>query len=487
MLGIPLVLAFIACYLKQFRLLSLLNIAGSFLLCISSFTLVINLQGYPFPTSDFFLLDSMAQFSLLLITTISLIVVLYSDSYLPSLKSQGLTDDRKIRDFYIFFNLFILTMIAISILDNIGWVWIAIEMTTLISALLIGLYSKSINLEAAWKYIILCTVGIFLALLGIVLLISSIINTDKANVFSLVSLNSQIFSFHPSLLKVAFTLIFIGYGTKIGLVPMHTWLPDAYGKADANISASLTAILSPVILMPILRFKHIVDTALGSNVFTNNLFYFFGLISLIFAGIFLVNQYDYKRLLAYSSIENIGFIVLAIGLVRPIAITAAFLHIVFHSLIKTSLFLCTGNLFLAYRSTLIDSVRNIVKVLPYTAFCILVAAFAITGMPPFALFISKFMILGELISSNLLPAVTVLLAFTLVFGSFIHYFNKMVFYASDAAVLAKEQSSKIVLVNRLSNYLAITLPIILIFVLGLYLPGPFLVFIQDTANSLGAS
>jgi hydrogenase-4 component F len=456
------------------KTLGIINNLRAMIVLVISCMLFEKFENQSLISNDFFILDSLSVFSLLLVSSITFFVTLYSYSYLLNLKSQKEITRNTSHNFYVFMNLFILMMILCSIFNNIGWIWISIEGTTLLSSLLLGLYSKSKNLEAAWKYLILCTVGIFLALIGIVFFITSVVNASDISFFSIRIFNNSNFIFNQDLLKIAFVLIFIGFGTKVGLFPMHTWLPDAYGNADPPVSALLSSVLSPIVLVPILRFKHITDLGLSSDEFTNNIFFLFGLLTLVFSAIFLVNQSDYKRLLAYSSMENTGLIVLAFGLGSPLAITGAFLHIVFHSLTKTTLFLSAGNLFLVYHSALIEKVKGSMAKIPFTSITLMIGVFAILGLAPLPLFFSKFIILKELINKNLALSLIVLSALAIVFGSFIYYFNRIIFYNNSGSI----KTETVVLKSRFTNAFSILLPLVLMFFLGVLIPNQLLDFIR---------
>ncbi len=476
---LPLAFIALALLVKSPLVLSWLNIVNNLVIFVLVLILFSQISQQTISSTDFFLYDPLSGFSIMLVSFISLLVSLYSLSYFHTLEEQALVTKKHEKSYYIFLNLFIGTMLAASLLNNIGWVWIAIEGTTLSSALLLGLYSKSKLLEAAWKYAIICTVGIFLALLGIVLFATSITNTGITNLFSISILNGSDVVFNATLLKIAFVFIFIGYGTKVGLAPMHTWMPDVYGSADSPVSALLTAALSPAVLIPILRFKHIVDSALVSHDFTNGLFYFFGAATVLSAAVFLVNQSDYKRLLAYSSMENTGLVVLAVAVGSQVILVAAFLHIVFHSLTKVVLFLCCGNLYLNYQSSEIDEVRGVMRRLPLTGRAMMAGVFAIIGLPPMALFISKFMIIRELIDTNLLLASSILVAFAIVFGSFIHYFNKILFFKG-----VTEDRPGLALSFAFANFIAIAIPLCLLIYFGLFLPEELIVHAQKMAEVL---
>lgn len=432
--------------------------------------------------SDFYIFDTLSIFSVLLIGGVSFLVALYSFSYFKYACLQEKIDAASVKQFYIFMNLFVATMLAVSLLDNIAWVWIAVEGTTLSSALLLGLYNKSSSLEAAWKYIIICTVGIVIALLGIVLFLTSIVDANGLDTLSLKALASHDIVFNFSLLKIAFVFIFIGYGTKVGLAPMHTWLPDTYANAGAPVSALLSAVLSPLVLLQILRFKNTVDFSLSSGDFTNGLFIFFGTLTILIAAFSLVNQHDFQRLLAYSSLENVGIIAIAIGLGTELALFAVFLQIVFHALAKSLLFFAAGNLNLKFATTKIIKIKGAINYLPLTGVMIVLGSLAITGVPPLALFVSKFMIIKELLGASLVLSVIVLILFTLVFASFFKYFGSMLYGSLEEV----QDHKSIELIQERPDSKFIYLPMLLIFVaifvFGLHLPNNFVLFIRDVVE-----
>ena len=479
---IPALTAFFSFFVRSSLLVSIFNtVSSSALLGLGLyFSSSLFNSEHVVNSSDIFIYDSLSAFSVRLVCIISFLVILYSMSYLNSMKKQDSIDDKVCHDYYVYINLFIASMLALALMNNIAWSWIAVESTTLTSALLLGLYRKAKYLEAAWKYIIICTVGILTALFGIVLFVTSITNISSGDIFSFSSLMHGGFTYNHDLIKIAFALIFVGYGTKVGLVPMHSWLPDAYQNAPSPVSALLTSSLSSLILIPILRFKHIVDICFGDSLYTSGFFYFFGFLSIVAAAIFMVHQYDFKRLLAFSSIENLGLIVLAFGLGTKIAMTAAFLHIIFHALVKTVLFFSTGNLFIHYHSHNIDKVRKVFKNLPLTGLALMLGAFACIGLPPFAIFTSKFMIIRELIDSNLILSIFVLFAFAIIFGSFIHYFNKVLFLpANEDDLFVKKDISM-----PIFNFIAIVIPLSVLLYLGLFIPHVLLGYIEKIVGAL---
>ncbi len=305
-------------------------------------------------------------------------------------KEQILTRGQ-VRLYYGCLHAFILTMLAAVVVDNMGLLWVAIEGTTLATTLLIAFYKKDASIEAAWKYLILCSIGISLGLLGILMLnyaaVSSV-GLSPVEALSFRALAAHAAELPRDVLQWAFIFIFVGLGTKVGLFPMHTWLPDAHSKAPSPISALLSGVLLNVALYAILRFKYIVDLSLNDTVWTGNFFTVFGALSVIGPAFILLQQRNYKRMLAYSSIEHMGLASLAIGL-GPIGMIVALMHIIGHTVIKPMLFFAAGEILLHYKSTKIGVVQNLMKTLPITGVYFMIGLLLITAVPISPLFASE--------------------------------------------------------------------------------------------------
>lgn len=284
---------------------------------------------------------------------------------------------------------FLSTMTLVIISQHLGILWVAMEATTLVSAPLIYFHRHARSLEATWKYLLICSVGIALALLGNLFLA---VAAGKGSTSLLVKdLILQGALFNIPWLKAAFLFLFVGYGTKMGLAPFHTWLPDAHSEAPSVVSALLSGALLNCAFLCILR-GYQVCIAAGLTDFCKELFVLFGLISMIFAAIFILGQRDYKRMLAYSSVEHMGILSFGVGL-GGIAVWGALFHAINHSLTKAGLFFIAGNILSVYKTKLAADVRGVVKVLRVSGILWLVGFLAITGIPPFGIFISKFVIL----------------------------------------------------------------------------------------------
>ncbi len=334
------------------------------------------------------------EFSVVVLDTIlivSALVCIYAIGYMNHELNHQSVSLNQIRLFYSLTYVFIFTMILVVTTQNLGVMWIAIEATTLASAFLVGFYNSKESIEAAWKYVIICSVGIALALLGIVLLYISAVNVfegSHSNLnWSFLLENAK--RLHSSILKIAFIFILVGFGTKVGLAPMHTWLPDAHSQAPAPISALLSGVLLNSAMYGIIRVLTIVNKNLGNTLYTGRLLIGAGLISITAAAIFILVQKDYKRMLAYSSIEHMGIITFGLGIFTPAAIFASLFHMLNHAFTKSLLFLASGNIYLKYKTREISKVSGIFKMMPVTGVFFLLGLFAIAGMPPFSIFASE--------------------------------------------------------------------------------------------------
>ena len=313
------------------------------------------------------------------------------------------------------------TMLLVVTSNNLIVMWAAIEATTLSSAFLVGIYGQRSSLEAAWKYIIICTVGVAFGLFGTVLVYANAASVmpqaEMAIFWSEVLKQSSLLD--PTLMLLAFVFLLIGFGTKTGLFPMHAWLPDAHSEAPSPVSALLSAVLLNCALLVLIRYYIIICQAIGSD-FPNRLLLIFGMLSVAVAAFFILVQRDIKRLLAYSSVENMGLVAVELGIGGPLGIFAALLHILNHSLAKTLLFCGSGNVLLKYGTRDLNVVCGMLKIMPFTAVLFGGGALALAGMPPFNIFLSEFMtITAGLARNHLLIIVLLLLLLTLVLAGLV--------------------------------------------------------------------
>jgi hydrogenase-4 component F len=308
----------------------------------------------------------------------------------PGLGADDGYDRAQARRFRVFANLFTFTMLFAVTTNNVGFMWVAIEATTITSAVLIPLHVSKASVEAAWKYILIASVGIALAFAGTVLAYFDFVNVAGRHAVALnwTVLNAAAPSLHADVVKLAFVFLLVGYGTKAGLAPMHTWLPDAHSEAPASLSAMMSGVLLAVALYAVMRWAAVTRAAVGDG-FAEGFLLALGLLSLAIAAFSLVVQRNYKRLLAYSSIEHTGLMCVGLAL-GPLGTFAAMLHLLSHALGKPVLFFLSGRVLQRYGSTEIGRVAGLMKVMPWTGTFFAAGVLGIAGLPPSGIFISEF-------------------------------------------------------------------------------------------------
>src|SRR5215471_4529614 len=331
---------------------------------------------------DFFHADALSSWMVLLISAVSLGTSLYAGCYFErDLAHQAVTPAR-VREFYVLTPLFVSGMFLVVLANNLGVMWFAVEATALSSVLLVALYNRQTSLEAAWKYIILGSLGLALALFGTVFLYAAAVGphaSEKLPSFNWTHLMAVAPQLDSRLVKLAFVLALIGYGTKAGLAPMHTWLPDAHSEAPSPTSAMLSGVSLKVALYALLRF-HILTTHCLQSSFSRSLLLGFGLISMCLAAPFILAQSNLKRLLAYSSLEHVGLICVGIGLNSPLTIFGALLHMGYHALTKPVLFFAAGNIHQSCHTLQMRALGGgLTRMLPWTVVCMGLAGAAATG------------------------------------------------------------------------------------------------------------
>jgi hydrogenase-4 component F len=333
--------------------------------------------------------DGLSALMVVIITLLGAIAALYGVGYIRAEYDD--THMARVRSFFGLFHLFIFTMLLAVTTDNLGIMWVAIEGTTLATAFLVNLHSTPRSLEAAYKYLILSSAGIALAFIGTVLMYYAGASRAGEIAVNWTSLRAAASSLNPQVVRLAFVFILVGYGTKAGLAPMHTWLPDAHSEAPAPISALMSGVLLNVGLYALMRFKTIADISVGAN-FAGPWLVGIGLLSIAVAAVFLVRQRNYKRMLAYSSVEHVGIICMGLGFGGYWGVLGALLHVINHALSKSLMFLLSGNILLKYQTTDIRRVRGLLRASPLTASAFAAGTLALIGMPPFGLFISEILI-----------------------------------------------------------------------------------------------
>jgi hydrogenase-4 component F len=489
-LSIPVITAAICFLVKNPKLVGYISLAGAVALASAALPVIISVISTPAEMMNGVLyMDALSGYIMALVIFLSLASAVYSIEYLEHEIKVGLTVANGVRRYYALLHLFIFTMLLVTAANNLALMWIAIEATTIVSALLIGLgFSKrSLAIEAAWKYIILCTVGITFALLGIfITYYATTVVMGGHGTLNWTTIRSIAPKLNPSTMKLAFIFILVGYGTKAGLAPVHNWLPDAHSEAPSPISALLSGILLNTAFYGIMRFVSITDPSTGS-VFTGNLLILFGLISMGISSVFILVQVNYKRLLAYSSIEHMGIISLGIGIGGPVGVYGALLHIMNHALSKPLMFFVSGRIQAHYGSTKIENVNGVLSSMPLAGTLAFIGALSLAGTPPFNIFISEFTVLKAAVDKGLwVIAALFLLCAVLVFYGMFSAFGKMLFggremnkgldnenkYAADA-------SSGVISVSSALNNGIMILLAFLIVVLGFTVPG----FIDNTIRT----
>ena len=370
------------------------------------------------------------------------------------------------RSYRIYSNLFAFTMLLAVTAHNVGIMWVAVEATTITSALLIPLHATKASVEASWKYILIGSVGIALAFVGTVLAYFDFVNLagEQPAALNWTALLASAPSLHREVLQLAFGFLLIGYGTKAGLAPMHTWLPDAHSESPSALSAMMSGVLLAVAIYAIVRWKIVVDAAMGPA-FSNRLLIALGLLSIAIAAFSLIGQRNYKRMLAYSSIEHTGLTCLGLAL-GPMGVFAAMLHMVNHTVTKSMLFMLAGRVQQRYQSTEIAQVPGLVRVMPVTAGFFAAGMFAIAGLPPFGIFISEFALIRAGFAAGrvwLMAAVLVLLV--VAFIALVRNLNRMLYGAPPAASIPVGESQPWTLVP-------LALCVLVLLALGLVLPWP---------------
>ena len=343
-----------------------------------------------------------------------------------------LNEDARLYAFYGLFAGFGATTLAGPLMNSVGIYWIAIELTTLVSTFLVAFEREAESMEAAWKYIMVVSAGISLALLGTVLFYwggTFVLGPTYNMTWS--TLAGAAPQIHPVLLTVAFLLVLVGYGTKVGLAPMHSWLPDAHSEGPAPVSVMLSGALLNTAMVGIFRFLGIVDSA-GLRVVPQLSLVLLGAFSLLVGALFIVRQRGVKRLMAYSSIEHMGVVALGLGFGGPLGVAGAFYHMLNHSLNKSLMFFGAGSMMRAYGAKRIGQIREVAQFFPTTGALWLAGAIAITGAPPFGLFMSEFTIMRAGLQPNFSWAVYLMAALLIViFVGFMNHFRAM-YYGTPA-------------------------------------------------------
>lgn len=378
--------------------------------------------GEPISTmSMWFRLDSLSSVFVTLIAIIGCLVGFFSIPYIQHDVEAGHMNAGQVKSYYAFFSLFLFTMLLASLSNNIIMMWICVEATTLATVFLVGAYQTKLALEAAWKYIIVCAAGVAFGLYGTLLVYANAADVldDPTQAVFWTSIVPNADKLDPMLVAIAFTFVVIGFGTKAGLFPMHTWLPDAHSEAPSPVSALLSGVLLKCAVLVIIRFYVITVGCIGIT-YPRIILVTLGALSVIYAAFAIFKQDDIKRKLAYSSTDNIGIVALCLGLGGPLGIAAALLHCIFHGCTKALMFCLSGNVLMKYNSRDLNRVNGLLEVAPATGVLFFLGCFALSAFPPFAMFISELtMYFSAIIEGYLWLAIILGLALTVIIAALI--------------------------------------------------------------------
>lgn len=341
-----------------------------------------------------FRVDAFNVYLVVLTAFVGTTTAMFSAPYMANEREHGRVNAARMRLYHAMYQGFMLTMYLVLTTNNLGLMWVAMEGATLATVLLVSLYRSPESIEAAWKYFILCGVGIAQALFGTVLLYFAAGQVEGMGEHGLQwsVLYAHAAELNPTVMSIAFVFLLVGYGTKIGLVPLHNWLPDAHSEGPTPMSAILSGLLLNDALYAVVRSKMLVDGSLQSPL-AGRLMMGFGLLSFLVAALFLHRQRDVKRLFSYSSIEHMGIMTFAFGLGGPLATFAALMHMTVHSLTKSAIFVTVGHAAQIARTQRIEHIRGLMRTQPMVGWGLVLGVVAIAGMPPFGVFTSEFLVL----------------------------------------------------------------------------------------------
>lgn len=422
-----------------------------------------------------FFVDPFNVFLVALTAFVGFTTAVFSRPYMRVEEEHGRLTAVRLRLYHAAYQLFMFTMLVTLLTNNLGILWVAMEGATLSTVLLVSLYRTPQSIEAAWKYFILCGVGIAQALFGTILLYFAAEKVLGGGTVSLLwtHLYGVRHQLEPTVLSIAFVFLLVGYGTKVGLVPLHNWLPDAHAEGPTPISAVLSGLLLNVALYAVVRSKVLVDGALGPQ-FSGQLMMGFGLLSVVVAALFLSRQRDIKRLFAYSSIEHMGIVTFAFGMGGKVAAFAGLLHMTVHSLTKSAIFYTVGHAVQKTGTQNMADIRGLIERNPTIGWGLALGSLAILGVPPFGVFTSEFMILTTAMHAH--PWATPLLLFGLAvaFAAVFSKVQPMVFGDSNARRLPHQPA-----------LLPVFLHLALVLMLGLYIPPYLAQWYRQAAALIG--
>src|SRR5471030_2002069 len=376
-----------------------------------------------------FFIDAFNVFLVTLTAFVGLTTSLFSRPYMRIEAEHGRVTVGQLRLYHSMYQMFIATMLVALTTNNMGLMWVAMEAATLSTVLLVTLYRTPASLEAGWKYFILCGVGISQALFGTILMYfaaEKVLGSEGVSALLWTHLNAVKGQLEPRVMGLAFVFLLVGYGTKVGLAPLHNWLPDAHAEGPTPVSAVLSGLLLNVALYAVIRCKVLVEGSIG-HALPGRMLMGFGLLSAVLAAFFLWRQKDIKRLFGYSSIEHMGIITFAFGMGGPVANFAALLHMTVHSLTKSAIFFAVGHAAQKAGSQVMDNIRGLLSISPTVGWGLMLGTLAILGLPPFGVFASEFLILTTAMKEQPWATPILLVALVIAFAAIFGRVQPMVF------------------------------------------------------------
>ena len=476
-LAIPLFSALLLALFGHRRGAAEINSAGSLatLLAAAALTVRVIGDGPMVLFDEQFFVDPLNVFLIALTALVGFTTSLFSRPYMRVEHDHGRLSIGRLRLYHSMFQMFMCTMLTALSTNNLGILWVAMEAATLTTVLLVALYRTPASLEAAWKYFILCGVGIAQALFGTILIYFAAerVLGHAGGALLWTHLDAVKAQLEPTVLSLAFVFLLVGYGTKTGLVPLHNWLPDAHAECPTPVSAVLSGLLLNVALYAIIRGKVLVDGALETH-FAGNLMMGFGLLTVVVPSFYLSRQKDVKRLFGYSSIEHMGLITFAFGMGGPVANFAGLLHMTVHSLTKSAIFFAVGHAAQMAGTQIIDDIKGLIKRSPTIGWGMMLGTLAILGMPPFGVFTSEFMILTTAIKHYPWATPILLTALGVAFASIFNKVQGMVFGEPTVKPLAHNPA-----------LLPVFIHLGLVLMLGLWIPPYLADWYRQAAKFIG--
>ncbi|MBI5327483.1 MAG: hydrogenase 4 subunit F [Deltaproteobacteria bacterium] len=463
LLSISLLSAITLAFVGDRKIATEINILGSAATFFAGVGLAVQvyMQGPMLAAGKFFFVDAFNVYLAVLTSFVSMTTAIFSRRYMRREREHGRVGHWGMRFYHAMFQLFIFAMLLALLTNNIGVLWIAMELATLSTVLLVSLYRTPTAIEAAWKYFILCGVGIALALFGTVLLYFAAerVLGEGGEALLWTNLNQVKSLLEPTVLSLAFVFLMVGYGTKVGLVPLHNWLPDAHSEGPTPISAVLSGLLLNIALYALVRCKVLVDGATGTHQ-AGYIMMGFGLLSILVAAFSILRQKDIKRMFAYSSIEHMGIATFAFGLGGPIATFGALLHMLVHSLTKSAIFFTVGHASQMNETQEMSKIKGLIKGNPLVGWGLMFGVMAIVGMPPFGVFVSEFLILTATIKNAPLLTPLLLVGLVVAFAALFRRVQPMV----AGEIPANQQFLKVA-------HIPVILHMVLVLIIGLYMPN----------------